>query len=216
MIKHSYWETAVIVLILLSSAKLAVDSFEISSENFNYEWISMVIDYFFNYAFLFEMVVKIIALGLTMDNGSYLRDSWNKLDFFIVNSSILDMAFANVNLPVIRILRMLRTLRPLRFISHKPELKMVVVSLLESAGHIMNTLIVVAVVFLIFAILGVNFFGGAFFYCSIDPFILHTERECLIAGGSWNQHDHNFDDVVEAMLTLYVVSSLEGWPDIML
>ena len=27
--------------------------------------------------------------------------------------------------------------------------------------------------------------------------------------------DHNFDDVSEAMTTLYVVSSLEGWPDIM-
>lgn len=111
---------------------------------------------------------------------------------------------------------MLRTLRPLRFISHKPELKMVVISLLESAGHIVNVLIVVAVVYLIFAILGVNFFGGGFFYCSIDQFILHTKRECLFAGGEWSRHDHNFDDVVEAMLTLYVVSSLEGWPDIML
>ena len=28
--------------------------------------------------------------------------------------------------------------------------------------------------------------------------------------------DHNFDNVKEAMNTLYVISSLEGWPDIML
>lgn len=28
-------------------------------------------------------------------------------------------------------------------------------------------------------------------------------------------HDHNFDNVGVAMLSLYVVSSLEGWPDIL-
>jgi hypothetical protein len=52
-----------------------------------------------------------------MDDGSYLRDSWNKMDFFIVCSSVLDMSLVNVKLPVIKILRLLRTLRPLRVIS---------------------------------------------------------------------------------------------------
>lgn len=28
--------------------------------------------------------------------------------------------------------------------------------------------------------------------------------------------DHNFDDVGRSMVTLYVVSSIEGWPDIMI
>ena len=35
----------------------------------------------------------------------------------------------------------------------------------------------------IFAIVGVNIFSGKFFYCSIDMYQLHTERECLFAGG---------------------------------
>jgi hypothetical protein len=29
-------------------------------------------------------------------------------------------------------------------------------------------------------------------------------------------YDHNFDNVLRAMNTLFIVSSLEGWPDIML
>lgn len=29
-------------------------------------------------------------------------------------------------------------------------------------------------------------------------------------------YDHNFDNVYSAMKTLFIVSSLEGWPDIML
>lgn len=130
---------------------------------------------FFNYAFIVEMCVKIIAMGLVMDNGSYLEDSWNQLDFFIVMSSIADMSLTGFDLPFIRILRMLRVLRPLRFISRNVGLRMIVVALLDSVSHIFNVLIVVAMVYLIFAILGVNFMMGHFFYCSIDPYVLHTE-----------------------------------------
>jgi hypothetical protein len=34
--------------------------------------------------------------------------------------------------------------------------------------------------------------------------------------GTWAKFDFNYDDVVLAMESLYVVSSLEGWPDIMI
>jgi hypothetical protein len=79
--------------------------------------ISKAIDDTFNWLFILEMTVKLISLGLCMDDGSYLRDEWNQLDFFIVTSSIFDMALANLDIPVIKILRMLRALRPLRFIT---------------------------------------------------------------------------------------------------
>lgn len=45
---------------------------------------------------------------------------------------------------------------------------------------------------------------------------LHTSYECESASGIWAKYDFNYDDVVSAMQTLYVVSSLEGWPDIMI
>ena len=120
-----------------------------------------------------------------------------------------------MNLPIIKIFRMLRTLRPLRFISHNVAMRLIVGALIESVGSIFNVLIVVAVVYLIFAIVGVSFFGGGFWYCSIDKYTLHNEGQCLKAGGNWENQDHNFDNVSEAMMTLFVVSSLEGWPDIM-
>lgn len=72
------------------------------------------------------------------------------------------MSLDGFDLPALKILRMLRVLRPLRFITHNYELKMVVVALLDSVGGIFNVLIVVAVVYLIFAIMGVNFFMGTF------------------------------------------------------
>jgi hypothetical protein len=42
-------------------------------------------------------------LGFFMDDGSYLRESWNQLDFFIVLTSIIDASFENINLPIIKV-----------------------------------------------------------------------------------------------------------------
>lgn len=125
------------------------------------------------------------------------------------------MSLSGYDIGVVKIMRMLRVLRPLRVIAHNPEMKMVVNALIDSVAHIVNVLIVIAVVYLIFAIIGVNLYGGKFFYCSIEPFKYHTAPECEYASGTWRRYDHNYDHAGKAMLTLYVVSSLEGWPDIM-
>ena len=48
-------------------------------------------DYVFNALFTLEMVLKVITYGLFFDDDSYMRDSWNLLDSFIVFSSLIDM-----------------------------------------------------------------------------------------------------------------------------
>ena len=89
----------------------------------------------------------------------------------IVSVSILDASFENINLPVIKIMRLLRTLRPLRFISHNSGMKTIVVALMQSVGGIFNVAIVVMIVWMMFAILAVNIFGGKLMHCSVDPYI---------------------------------------------
>jgi hypothetical protein len=76
LIKHKYWETIVLVLICLSSLKLAFDTWEREADSPVDIWAGYA-DLFFNYAFILEMSIKLIALGLCMDEGSYLRDEWN-------------------------------------------------------------------------------------------------------------------------------------------
>lgn len=128
---------------------------------------------------------------------------------------MIDLAFSNINLPVIKILRLLRTLRPLRFISHNNSMKTIVIALLESVGHILNVVIVVVVVWLMFAILGVNLFGGKMFYCSVDKYQHSNQIDCERAHGVWKNYNSNFDNTINAMMTLFIVSSFEGWPTIM-
>jgi hypothetical protein len=171
----------------------------------------------FNIVFLAETLLKSIALGLVFDYGSYLREGWNQLDFFIVATSMLDMALSGrIDMEVLKILRLLRALRPLRVISHNVAMKMIVSALIESIGSIFNVMVVVVMVWLMFAILAINMFNGKSFYCSINTYKYHTKLECNDNGGSWLTHDSNYDDVPGAMMSLFIISTLEGWPDIMI
>jgi len=135
-------------------------------------------------------------MGFLMDQGSYIRDTWNQLDFFIVTTSILDLAMENMEIPALKILRLLRTLRPLRVISHNVAMKLIVASLFESVGAIFNVVIVVVCVWLMFAIFAINMFAGKMFYCSYEKYIYHEKYTCNVAGGSWVRNNSNYDTIL--------------------
>jgi len=141
-----------------------------------------------NILFLFECCTKLIALGFILDEGSYIRDSWNQLDFFIVCTSMMDMTLQNIDIPAIKVLRLLRTLRPLRVISTNVAMKLIVAALFESVGAIANVVVVVVAVWTMFAIFGMNLFAGKFYYCNMNgeySYVELTLYACENAGGTW-------------------------------
>ncbi len=91
-------------------------------------------------------MLKAITYGFVLDDGSYLRESWSQLDFFIVIAALIDFSIEGIDLSAVRILRLLRTLRPLRFISHNKGMKLVVTALMESVSGILNVLLIVFLV----------------------------------------------------------------------
>lgn len=75
--------------------------------------------------FSLEMSIKMVAMGVYGKN-TYLADSWNRLDFFIVLSGALEycLNMENLNLTAIRTIRVLRPLRAInRIPSKKPHFK---------------------------------------------------------------------------------------------
>jgi len=83
------------------------------------------VDRVFAVIFTLEMVVKMTALGIFIVPSSYLRDSWNVLDFTIVVGSLLDWILSSAlqgdddaaeSLSFLKVLRLLRVLRPLKTI----------------------------------------------------------------------------------------------------
>lgn len=226
------FDNAVLVLIILSSITLAVDN-PLDDPNSKMKIALTYIDIVFTILFLLEALIKIIAKGLIFSNlpiKPYLRDSWNILDAFVVVVSSVDLAYywagsdnANGALSALRSLRALRALRPLRVISRNESMRLIVKALLASLPSMANVMLVFALFLLIFGIIAVSFYQGMFWQCQdrwdtevpIDMDMVDTKQDCLDLGGEWVNSKSNFDNVPNAMLTLFIMSSSESWIDIM-
>ena len=79
----------------------------------------------------------------------------------------------------------------------------------------LNLLFVCFIFFLLFGIFGVNFFKGAFSSCANLDRKIATKLECMDYGGSWVNSRLNFDNILLAIVTLFVIASTEGWIDLM-
>ena len=181
------------------------------------------IDLVITIIFVIESVLKIITFGFLLNGKqSYLRISWNVMDFVIVVFSVISIIFSSLNIQFIKVIRMLRVLRPLRMISRNEGLKIAVVSLINAVPSIINALVIALLFFFLFAIFGTTYFKGKFFYCltdNIEDFFdetqIITKWDCLNFGGDWINQILNFDNALNSMASLFVLSSTEGWGDIM-
>ena len=203
------FEFFILIIILVSSIKLAVDTYLSEST------IALLdpIDKFFSAIFFAEFLIKIISRGFIFGDSSYLKDKWNYIDFVVVISSIFDFTFSSIKISHVKVVRLLRTLRPFRYINYNTSMKVVVVSLLQSIVAILNVIIVQVIVLLMFAILGVSLFAGKLYKCSESQF--DSRDLCEKAGFTWTELWPNFDNVWNTFITLMILSSEEGWPDIM-
>ena len=95
--QNKYFENAIFGVILVSALVLVIDTYE------NNIIAITIIDEFNTSVFFLECFLKIIALGFFIEEGTYLRDSWNKLDFTIVVFGIIDLALINYNLSFIKV-----------------------------------------------------------------------------------------------------------------
>uniref|UniRef100_A0A3Q4GI03 Calcium voltage-gated channel subunit alpha1 Ia n=1 Tax=Neolamprologus brichardi TaxID=32507 RepID=A0A3Q4GI03_NEOBR len=161
----------------------------------------------------------VVSMGLYVGEQAYLRSSWNILDGFLVFVSLIDIVVSMAGgakiLGVLRVLRLLRTLRPL-VISRAPGLKLVVETLITSLKPIGNIVLICCAFFIIFGILGVQLFKGKFFYC-LGPDVknITNKSDCLQANYKWVHHKYNFDNLGQALMSLFVLASKDGWVNIM-
>jgi hypothetical protein len=189
-----------------------------------------VFDVIFTVIFSTEAVMKIIAFGFFWNQydgiSAYARNIWDLLDFVVVVVSIVDLYYTFIldsensqNLGSIKALRAIRALRPLRMISKSKGLKVAIQALFSSIPSMGNVLIICVLFVLIFAILGVNFFKGAYYTWELEiPELMNFVedwRSCLDVGGNWIQIPANFDNVINAWITLFEMMTTEGWIDIM-
>ncbi|KAI5610402.1 voltage-dependent R-type calcium channel subunit alpha-1E isoform X6, partial [Silurus asotus] len=221
-----YFEMCILLVIAASSIALAAE--DPVATNSGWNKVLRYFDYVFTGVFTFEMIIKMIEQGLILHDGSYFRDLWNILDFIVVVGALVAFALTNNkgrDIKTIKSLRVLRVLRPLKTIKRLPKLKAVFDCVVTSLKNVFNILIVYKLFMFIFAVIAVQLFKGKFFYCTDGS--KDTEKDCQgyyidynkdkkeVKKREWKRHDFHYDNVIWALLTLFTVSTGEGWPQVL-
>uniref|UniRef100_A0A6Q2XXC2 Sodium channel protein n=1 Tax=Esox lucius TaxID=8010 RepID=A0A6Q2XXC2_ESOLU len=223
IVEHSWFESFIIFMILLSSGALAFEDIYIEQRKV----IKVVLEYadkIFTYIFILEMALKWIAYGFK----KYFTNYWCWLDFLIVDISVIVSLAANAlgysDFAAIKSLRTLRALRPLRALSRFEGMRVVVNALIGAIPSIMNVLLVCLIFWLIFSIMGVNLFAGKYGRCVnrtgyiYNVSMINNMTECKAMNDTqfyWTKVKVNFDNVGAGYLALLQVATFKGWMDIM-
>ncbi|XP_059533698.1 voltage-dependent L-type calcium channel subunit alpha-1S isoform X1 [Myotis daubentonii] len=226
-IVNATWFTNFILLfIMLSSAALAAED-PIQAESMR----NQILGYFdiaFTSVFTVEIVLKMTTYGAFLHKGSFCRNYFNILDLLVVAVSLISMGLPSSSISVVKILRVLRVLRPLRAINRAKGLKHVVQCVFVAIRTIGNIVLVTTLLQFIFACVGVQLFKGKFFSCT--DLSKMTEEECRgyyyvykdgdptqmeLRRREWVLSDFHFDNVLSAMMSLFTVSTFEGWPQLL-
>uniref|UniRef100_A0A8C1YB68 Sodium channel protein n=1 Tax=Cyprinus carpio TaxID=7962 RepID=A0A8C1YB68_CYPCA len=212
IVEHSWFESFIIFMILLSSGALAFEDIYIEQRKV----VKVVLEYadkIFTYIFILEMTLKWIAYGFR----KYFTNYWCWLDFLIVDVSLVSLVANTLgysDFAAIKSLRTLRALRPLRALSRFEGMRVVVNALIGAIPSIMNVLLVCLIFWLIFSIMGVNLFAGKFGRCVnrtgfiFNSSFINNKSECLEMNSTqyyWTKVKVNFDNVGAGYLALLQV-----------
>uniref|UniRef100_A0A673LMC0 Sodium channel protein n=1 Tax=Sinocyclocheilus rhinocerous TaxID=307959 RepID=A0A673LMC0_9TELE len=219
--EHSWFETFIIFMILLSSGALAFEDIYTEQRKV----VKVVLEYadkVFSYIFVLEMFLKWIAYGFK----KYFTNYWCWLDFLIVDVSLISLVANSLgysDFGAIKSLRTLRALRPLRALSRFEGMRVVVNALIGAIPSIMNVLLVCLIFWLIFSIIGVNLFAGKFGKCVNRTGYIHSvtlvnnKSDCQAMNDTqffWTKVKVNFDNVGLGYLSLLQVATFKGWMEI--
>ncbi|KAL0121155.1 hypothetical protein PUN28_008671 [Cardiocondyla obscurior] len=184
-----YW--FVIVLVFFNTVCVAVEHYR------QPEWLTdflYIAEFVFLGLFMLEMFIKVYALG----PRAYFESSFNRFDCIVILGSIFEVIWSAFNKGSfgLSVLRALRLLRIFKVTKYWKSLRNLVISLLSSMRSIISLLFLLFLFILIFALLGMQLFGGQFNFESGTP-------------------ETNFNTFPIALLTVFQILTGEDWNEVM-
>lgn len=181
IVNSTLFKFFIFLLIFLSTVIIGLETYPGLANQ--YKLILSLSDKIIIVCFTIEITLKIIANGKRF--WVYFYDPWNVFDFIIVAVCLIPFN----DMHYFAVFRILRVLRILRMITVFPKLKLIIGALLKSIPSMGYVILLIGILFYVYAIIGVFVFGKA------DPM--------------------HFGDLHHTFVTLFKILTLEGWTDIM-
>jgi len=176
---NKIFELFVVSVIIFSALVVGVKTYNIPGNMLNFVTF---LDWFITFIFVTELTIRYMG---EESKKQFFKNGWNIFDTLIVTISLIPIEDSELAI----IGRLIRIFRVLRMISIIPELRMLLNSLLKALPQLGYILLMMFIIFYIYAAVGSTFFG------SINP-------------GLWG-------DISISMLTLFRIMTFEDWTDVM-
>jgi len=173
------FETFIIAIIIFSALIVGAKTYDISP---SIAKAVAILDWLVTVIFIVEIVIRFLA---EENKKRFFHSAWNIFDTVIVLVSVIPIENSDMAL----IGRLIRIFRVLRMISIIPELRMLITSLIKALPQLGYVMLLMFIIYYIYAAVGATFFG------EINPTL-------------WG-------DVSISMLTLFRVMTFEDWTDVM-
>ena len=180
IVQARWFKPWMVALILFNAVIIGLETSPEVMDDYG-RWLEFANDVILG-VFVLEAALKITAVAPQFRR--YFGDGWNLFDFTVVVLSFIPSTgeFALVA-------RLVRVLRVLRLVSAMPQLRLIVATLVRSIPSMGHVLMLLAIVFYIYAITGFHLF---------------------------HQHDaEHWGSLGAALLTLFQIVTLEGWVEVM-
>ncbi|CAK62925.1 unnamed protein product (macronuclear) [Paramecium tetraurelia] len=167
-----------------------------------------------NSVIFIEFVIKSIAFGAFMDNGSYLNYTWKVVDLVYILVYYIEI-FQIVHLPIFMVIETFLFFRPLKLLYRIKWVVRVRAAITQSLFDIINVFVVLLLVWLMFAVFSMMLFSDKMGFCEEQTNYDVGQGECTRLGKEWRVYKHNFDNITTAMPTLFIISTFDGWSSIL-
>ena len=176
---NKIFELFVVSIIIISALLIGAKTYNVPEHVLeSVKWLDM----FITLVFLFEIVIRFIGEKHKMH---FFKQGWNIFDTLIVIVSLVPIEDSELAL----IGRLVRIFRVLRMVSIIPELRLLLNSLLRALPQLGYVVLLMFIIFYIYAAIGATFFS------QINPDL-------------WG-------DITISLLTLFRVMTFEDWTDVM-
>ena len=213
MIQTHAFTIFISVCIIANTVVLGLDSYPTKIRQLIFiEWANLI----FFLTFLFEMIVKMLGLGLKL----YFKDTANFFDFIVVVVSAIDLiilysisSLTASSMKAIQALRVFRLLRVFKLAKIWPEFAYILETIASTLKKISAFSLLLVIFIFSFSILGLELFAAKLSFDENDKPILN-DYENGLENVTGRIPDSNFNNFIESVLSVFIVLANDGWSTI--
>lgn len=173
------------------------------------------IDRVLGVVYLAEFALNVLTYGLIMEETCYLRRNfYNKLDFLNCVVTFGDFFVDKSNFRLFQTLKIVRTFRILKIATKSTdEIQLISKAFAETLPNFLVLIFFFLIFLVFFSLIATLYFKGTLFHCENYDLeaVIRDKWDCFDVGGNWLDEDISYNNVFKSMLSLFQISSCQGW-----